>query len=241
MIYRNTYARLLVAAVLVASCGNSPSPDAVVAKVGDTAILYRKIRCSPKHRPDAQRCTAIEQDNLDRRIMGMAVEAAAEVLNVPFTAEDAATVEAKVAEQRDMNVQSADRMKRLLQAAVRVHSGENAEDVRQEMVGQGYPREEVDEIITRFPTVADAEEALAIDFIGTGERSIREWERRAILRRRLHAAVAERARTRGNSADEAAAQVRREVLAHMQIQIVEERYHVPKHFETFLTPRKDDN
>ncbi|HVG23282.1 MAG TPA: hypothetical protein VND45_03940, partial [Thermoanaerobaculia bacterium] len=195
----------------LAECGNGVAPDTAVATMRGQTIYYRQIRCSSRNRAEPARCLAIEQSNLQRRIYGHALDTAAEALGIALTEDDRRQIDAAVSREHPHNVRAAERMRAMLKGAIRIHKGERLEAVQKELAPAGVSGPEMAEMTSRFPTVPDAEEALSIDFVGTADRSVRDFHRHAILTPRVAAAVAARAQAEGISVDDAEADLWRSV------------------------------
>lgn len=217
--------------VLAVSCGNASNAnkaDAPVASLRGATIYYRQIRCSPRDRKDVTRCTVVEQGNLNRRIYGYAIDSAAELLRIELTPAELTSLEDHFAREHPQNVMAAERMRALLRGVVRIHQGDDVETVQRELAARhNISEEQLSEMTSRFPSVEFAQEALAIDFIGTVDKSARDFFRREMLEPKLRAVIAERASTNGTSLEMAEAQLWREVVTYMQIKIIDDRYDMP--------------
>jgi len=223
-------ASVIVVAVAV-SCGNArdgSNTNAPVATMRGATIYYRQIRCSPRYRSDAARCTTIEQNNLNGRIYGHAIDAAAAMLGIELSPAERAELESKATEGHALTVNAAERMRALLRGVVRIHQGENAATVQRELATRyNVSDRELSEMLSRYPSVETAEEALAIDFVGTGDKSARDFYRREMLTPKLKNAIAARARGANASPDAAEAQLWDEVIDSIDLEIVDKRYTMP--------------
>jgi hypothetical protein len=216
--------------VWAVNCGNTvdvPEGDKPVATVDGTLIRYRQIRCPARERTVPTRCVPIEQSSLRTRIYEYAIESAAHDLGIALGDADLASVEEHVRLEHGRIVIAANHMEAVLRAVVRVHKGESVAVVQQDAAAAGVQPAELTESLNFYPTPGSAEEALAVDFVGTGDKNVRGYYRRALLIPRIRSIVEDRARAQNVAFAVAESQMWREVIASHRIRILDDRYQMP--------------
>jgi hypothetical protein len=177
------------------------SSDRLIAQSGDYQVLYRMIACEPGTPLD--KCHAIEQQRLSRRIQREWINAAVKIHGIALTAAEEAEVEQKTAAQESNIVIAADRFKALAVAALKIKRGEDRAHVVAELSKQGITASDLDWETRAVPTMSAAEHTASKDFVAEGRQATRDMYARPYILEHLREIVRKRAKAQHRSFEDA--------------------------------------
>jgi hypothetical protein len=224
---------VVILAVLMSGIGCNTAADVPIATMRGAQIVHREIRCAETLASDKDACLRAEQSNLDSKIYTRSIEAAVKLHGIELTESDQALIARHVAAEHGDNVKAASHFRAVFDAVFRLRSGQPAAKVYADAADQGVSAAEIEQMLSQYKTVAEVERALRRDFVAEGDASVAKYYRVALLVKKLDSFVKRRAESSKTERAIVESAFWRDVVAHMELRIVDSRYQMPNYHGVF--------